>query len=439
MLRQLRRRSLAALRREVEPVSQETLARFLPSWQGVGGAWRGLDGLVDALAVLQGAPVPASVVEADVLALRLRDYRPADLDALCTSGELVWIGAGAIGSSDGRLRLVFRDQVGLLVPRPNPDERPDDAHHQALLAHLGQRGASFWGELTQAMARAELPYDDRTVLVALWDLVWAGLVTNDSLAPVRAFVKGGVGGAATKTTASKGLRGRPRPGRLARLGPPAGAGRWSLVEPLLHPAPNPTEALHAQALQLLERYGVLTRETALGEGAVGGFAGVYPVLKALEERGQVRRGYFVAGLGAAQFALPGAVDRLRSHRDEADEDGVIQVRVLAATDPAQPYGASLPWPETAGRPARATGAHVVLRAGDAVAYLERSGRSLVTFPAAANTPGWPNALRELVERRRVRQIEITRIDGVDIGTSPWAAELRASGFVDGYKGLVLRG
>ncbi|MPY91724.1 MAG: DEAD/DEAH box helicase [Acidimicrobiia bacterium] len=430
VLRQLRRRSLAVLRREVEPVSQRALARFLPAWQGVGGTAKGLDGLVEVLGVLQGAPVPASVLEADVLAARVGDLRPADLDVLCTAGDVVWVGAGAIGSTDGRVRLAFRDHAALLVPRPL-DGPPDGPAHAALLEHLDHRGASFWADLVAAVSRAGAPYDDQSVLVALWDLVWAGYVTNDSLAPLRAFTRG-----ATARSPAKGSKARrPRPGRLARLGPPAGAGRWSLVAPLLEPVPSATEVAHARALQLLERYGVLTREAALGEGAEGGFAGVYPVLKALEERGQVRRGYFVDGLGAAQFALAGAVDRLRRARDAADDAAPL---LLAATDPAQPYGASLPWPQSAGRPARATGAHVVLVAGDAVAYLERGGRSLLTFPAAAEHPGWPAALRALLERGRARQVQVTKVDGEQVGASPQAAVLREAGFEDSYKGLVLR-
>ncbi|MDQ2826386.1 MAG: DEAD/DEAH box helicase, partial [Actinomycetota bacterium] len=310
------------------------------------------------------------------------------------------------------------------------------------------------------VAAAGAAFDEATVLPALWDLVWAGEVTNDSLAPLRSFVaasrgrgSGGRGGAAAK----RGARARPRPGRLSRLGPPSGAGRWSLVAPLREPAPGqsaatPTEVTHARANQLLERYGVLTREAALGEGIEGGFAGVYPVLKALEERGAVRRGYFVAGLGAAQFALPGAVDRLRTVRDPRrgdaldgadgrggragpDEDDVV---VLAATDPAQPYGASLPWPPTDGRPARAAGALVVLVDGEAAAYVERGGRSLLTFPAAVVDGRWVEALAALVRRRQRRSLELAKIDGAPARESPHADLLREGGFTDGYKGLILR-
>jgi len=434
VLRQLRRRSLAALRKEVEPVDARTLARFLPRWHGIGTPRRGVDALVEVIAQLQGAPLVASTLDRDVLGARLADHRPADLDALCTSGEVVWVGAGAIGSTDGRIRLAFRDQAAALLA-PTEGFEPDDLH-RVLLEHLGRRGASFWTDLTTAAQQAGQPYDDPTVLAALWDLVWAGLVTNDSLAPLRAFV-GSTGRRAASRQAGRGVRGRPRPGRLARLGPPAGAGRWSLTSWLLEPSPSPTEAAHARALQLLERYGVLTREAALGEGAEGGFAGVYPVLKALEERGQIRRGYFVAGLGAAQFAVSGAVDRLRAEREGGEDDPPI---VLAATDPAQPFGAALPWPETEGRPARAAGALVVLAGGDALAYLERGGHRVVRFPAGLEDLRWVGALGELVERGRFRSLELRTIDGTSVHEAP--SELRqaleAAGFQLSYKGYVRR-
>jgi ATP-dependent Lhr-like helicase len=435
VLRQLRRRSLAVLRAEVEPVDGAALGRFLPPWQGVGLPRRGIDGLVEAVSVLAGAPIPASVLEVDVLPARMAEYRPADLDALCTSGEVVWLGASPLGSTDGRVRLVFRDQVGLLVPEPEDDARPEGPLHDALRAQLADRGASFWADLVGAAAAAAADYDEASVLAALWDLVWAGEVTNDSLAPLRAFVASNGGRRAP-------AKGRPRPGRLTRLGPAAGAGRWSLVAPLRAPLPGQapatsTEVAHARAMQLLERYGVLTREAALGEGIVGGFAGVYPVLKALEERGTVRRGYFVAGLGAAQFAVPGAVDRLRSAREPGRTEAG-DVVVLAATDPAQPYGASLPWPPTDGRPARAAGALVVLVDGEAAAYLEKGGRSLLTFPAAIVDGRWPDALAAVVRTGRRRSMEVAKIDGAPARESGHAEALRGAGFADGYKGLVLR-
>ena len=438
VLRRLRRMSLARLRHEVEPVDGATLSRFLGVWHGLPTPRRGMDALVDVLGRLQGAPLPASVVEAEVLPARLAEYRAADLDALCTAGELVWVGAGAIGAADGRVRLVFRDQARLLVPPGGAPEGADAAApvpgsgdrlvHVAVLTRLERAGASFWGELVQAVQDAGQPYDDATVLSALWDLVWEGLVTNDSLAPLRAYLR-------RKAPARTAGRRRPAVGRLSRLGPPAGAGRWSLVAPLLEPRPSPTEVAHARAGQLMERYGVLTREAALGEGTEGGFAGVYQVLRVLEDKGRVRRGYFVAGLGAAQFALPGAVDRLRSSRtDGVDSTSVV----LAATDPAQPYGAALPWPPCGGRPARAAGALVVLAGGEAVAFVERGGRSLWTFPAAARHPRWPEALARRVTSGRTRSHEVRTVDGEPVRTTPWAEPLRAAGYSDGYRGLVVR-
>ena len=434
VLRRIRRRCLAALRQEVEPVPTEALARFLPAWQGVGGRRRGVDALADVVAQLQGAPVAASVLEADVLACRMAGYKPADLDQLCTSGEVVWVGAGAVGATDGRVRLVFRDQAALLVPAAEPCE---GAVHDALRNRLRDRGASFWPDLVAAAQAASLPYDTETVLAALWDLAWAGEVTNDSLGSLRARI---AGHARSRTRRPPSRGGRSRRGRLRlggpnATGPPSAAGRWSLVEPLLSPQPPATESALARAHQLLDRYGVVTRETALGEGTAGGFAGVYPVLKALEERGEARRGYFVAGLGAAQFALPGAVDRLRA--DRAPEPDAATV-VLAATDPAQPYGAALAWPPSPGRPARTAGAHVVLVDGVPAVVLERGGRSLATFEGAESTDAWIEAVIGLVKDGRLRKLEIAKVDGTPVRETPWAARLEAAGFTSAYKGMLYR-
>jgi ATP-dependent Lhr-like helicase len=460
VLRRLRRRSLAALRKEIEPVGPAALARFLPAWQGVTARRRGLDGLVDVLGQLQGAAIPASILEASVLPGRVEGYRPADLDGLLAAGEVVWMGAGAIGPSDGRVVLCFRDQAPLLLPGvgaaagAGSGDAPAGPVHDAIRARLAERGASFYPDLVEAAGTA----DEAVVVPALWDLVWAGEVTNDTLAPLRAAIAGrprarsaGAGG-----SGYGGGRRRPRPGRLSRLGPPAAAGRWSLVAPLLEPAAAPTAVAHGRALQLLDRYGVLTREAVLGEGVPGGFAGLYAVLRALEESGRVRRGWFVAGLGAAQFALPGAVDRLRSFRDpvpegrsgdgggspSGDGDGGAEVTVLAATDPAQAYGAALPWPDPvepgSGRPARAAGAYVVLVAGEPAAYLERGGRSVVTFPAAERHPAWVDGLVAVVKDGFVRKVELVRVDGRPTRESAWAGRLRAAGFADSYRGLVLR-
>ncbi|MFZ4720287.1 MAG: Lhr family helicase, partial [Ilumatobacteraceae bacterium] len=436
VLRQIRRRSLAALRREVEPVEQDAYARFVQAWQGVGSDRRGLDALVEVLGQVQGAAMVSSALEHEILPSRLRTYRSTDLDELCTSGELVWVGAGAIGASDGRIRLCFADQLPLLAAGWEPQDRPEGELHDAIRAHLAQRGASFWNGIRAASAEAT----DQELLMALWDLVWAGEVTNDSLVPLRTMLSSkGLGSRQAKPM----QRQRPRPGRLTRIGPPLGAGRWSLVAPLLEPVPTPTVSAHTTALQLLERYGVVTREAVLAEGVVGGYASVYGVLKVLEERGQVRRGYFVSGLGAAQFGLAGAVDRLRAARDGVDgelhpEDLPAPV-VLAATDPAQPYGAAIGWPESPGRPARSAGASVVLRAGVPLVWFDRRSHHLVTFPTAADDRGWADALAALVKDGRDRSVEVRKVDGEPIHpSSPWAEALRDAGFVEGYRGWVLR-
>jgi ATP-dependent Lhr-like helicase len=431
VLRSLRRRSLAALRREVEPVAAEVLGRFLPGWHRVGAGRRGRDALVDAIEQLQGAAIPASVLERDVLPARVDGYSPAMLDELCAEGQVVWVGAGPLGSGDGRVRLLFRDRAAALLPAQSPAADPPDSElHDAIRAHLERAGASFWIDLVGATGTV----DDQLLLDALFDLVWAGEITNDTLAPLRAPRRAG------QTRSRRGRAARPHVGRLSRIGPPAGVGRWSLVK-TLQPQERPkTEVLHALAVQLLERHGVVTREAVKSEGIVGSFAAVYPVLKAMEEAGQVRRGYFVDGLGAAQFALPGAVDRLRGERHAPD---VPLVRVLAATDPAQPYGAALAWPEVHGaRLARAAGAYVVLVDGTLAAYLERGGRSMRTFVPPSDqvdsAADWIEALVSAAKDGRVERLQLERIDDEPARQSPLADRLRRAGFVDGYKGLLLR-
>ena len=435
VLRQLRRRSLAALRREVEPVEQQALARFLPAWHGITSPQRGTDALVGAINVLQGASIVASSLESDVLPLRVRGYRQSDLDALCAAGEVVWMGAGAIGSSDGRVRLFFADQLPLLARALEFPEPPAGEVHGAIREALRSRGALFFAQIRAAAPQAT----DSEVLSALWDMVWAGEITNDTYAPVRAMLSGGR--AAAKSAARSP---RPaRPGRLTRIGPPAGAGRWSLVAPLLVTAASATESAHALALQMLERHGVVTREAVLAEGPVGGFASVYGVLKTMEERGQVRRGYFVAGLGAAQFALPGAVDRLRDVRDAADAElhpeNVPAPVVMAATDPAQPWGATINWPPTQGRPVRGAGAVVVLVDGEPLAWFDAGSHHLVTFPATRAREGWADALVTLVKDGRRRSLEVRKVDGeAPQADDPVVAMLERVGFVRGYRGWVLR-
>jgi ATP-dependent Lhr-like helicase len=308
----------------------------------------------------------------------------------------------------------------------------------------------FWSQLRAATIG---PTDDE-LLTALWDLVWAGEVTNDSMAALRALIQGrgpagaGARGGPAKRAGAFG-RNRGRPTRLGRIGPATGAGRWSLVAPLLEPKPTSTQAAHAAAMQLVERMGVVTREGVLAEGVVGGFASVYQVLKVLEERGQVRRGYFVSGLGAAQFAVPGAVDRLRSLRratEDASAEGWAaepgQPVVLSATDPAQPYGAALAWPDSPGRPARIGPAIVVMREGVPLVWHDRRSHHLVTFPGGMHDLSWVDALMSLVRDGPMRAVEIRKINGATLADSPDAGWIRSAaieaGFTDSYRGLAFR-
>ena len=439
VLRMLRRRSLAVLRREVEPVEPAALARFLPTWQGLVPAWpaasaplRGsaaLERLAEVVDQLAGVAIPASVLERDVLPARIAGYQPRLLDELGALGEVAWVGRGSLGRDDGRI-LLIRPGREALLPLASPDatERPAGTRHEAIREHLGRRGASFFRELFASAGGSQ-----REVLDALWELVWAGEVTNDTFAPLRAL--------RWKRPARDP---RPRAGRLTALGPPEAAGRWALVADRPAIPSSPTERLHSVALALLERHGILVREGVAAEGVEGGFAGIYPVLRALEDAGRIRRGYFVDGLGAAQFALPGAIDRLRAVREPAPP-GEREVRLLAAADPANPYGAALAWPrrgEGDRRPLqRAAGGYVVLVDGLAALYLERGGRSLQTLPAfddpevAAVAAA---ALGALVADGRVRELVVARVDGAAVAGSPHRDALLAAGFVGGYRGLVLR-
>jgi ATP-dependent Lhr-like helicase len=408
VLRSLRRRSLAALRREVEPVPVEVLARFLPAWHGIGAEASGLDRLADTIFMLQGLALPASVIERDVLSARLREYRPRLLDELVSMGEVVWVGRGSLGAQDGRVALYLRRDAGRLVPEPA--DPPDGQLQARIREHLERRGACFFQDLYSAAGGGDV----ETVLDALWDLVWAGEVTNDTFAPLRLI----------GASARKRLRGA----RLPRLSPPRAAGRWSLTADLRAGESSLTERLHALAGALLQRHGVVTREAVLAEGTPGGFSGVYPVLRAMEESGRIRRGYFIDGLGASQFALPGAVDRLRALR-EPD----ARIVALAATDPANPYGVVIPWPASAGRPARAAGAYVVLESGELKVFLERGGRSLLTFGAV--DVGHLAALA-LVAGAAGR-VELLKVDGAGVHDSGLLPALREAGFKSSPRGMVL--
>ncbi len=391
VLRQLRRRSLARLRREVEPVEQIVLARFLPAWQGVRALDRGAGGaaplradvalerLAEVVDQLSGVPIPASVLERDVLPARIPGYQPRLLDELGAMGEVAWMGRGSLGRDDGRVVLYRPGREALRELAAGESKAPEGQLHDRLRERLRSRGASFYRELAAAAGGAS----ERDILDALWDLVWAGEVTNDTFAPLRAL----------RWRRPSGER-RPRPGRL-QTGPPEAVGRWSLIDEVAGSgAAVATARMHSLVTVLLERHGVLTREAVAAEEVAGGFSGIYPVLRAMEESGRIRRGYFVEGLGAAQFALPGAVDRMRAMREgaagtgrgAAESEGGAAVQLLAAADPANPYGAALSWPrrdESDRRPLqRAAGAYVALVDGAATVYLERGGHSLQMLPAA---------------------------------------------------------
>ncbi len=434
VLRRLRRRSIAVLRREAEPVSQEALARFLPAWHGLGRSGPlafHLDAVLRVVEQLQGAFVPASVLEHQVLRARLPGYQPALLDQLCAAGEVVWAGSGAIGSDDGWVALLTAGQAAVLLPEPSGDELSPVA--SGIRDALAGRGALFFRQIVEAVGSV----DDHEVLLGLWELVWAGLATNDTLAPLRGLV--GVGTRARRSGGPRrGRRGPPLP---SRMGPPAGAGRWSLLP---ERTTNPTLRLHALAGQLLARHGVLTRPAVAAERVPGGFSGVYPVLRAMEEAGRVRRGYFVEGLGGAQFAVAGAVDRMRSL---GERPAVPETLVLAACDPANPYGAALPWPERAGadpdrpghRPGRKAGAAVVLVDGRLVLYVEKGGRTVLTFSDEASVlqPA-VDALTLAVREGFLGRIAVERADGGDVFDTPLAVLLAEAGFTLSPRGLRLR-
>jgi ATP-dependent Lhr-like helicase len=435
VLRRVRRASLAALRKEIEPADQRALARFLPSWQGVDvhtAAGAGIDRLREQLIPLQGLALPPEAWEREVLPRRVGAYSATWMDQLCASGEVVWIGAGALGRHSGRVALYFREDVGLIGPPANKGEAPATPAHDRVRERL-EAGACFFTDL---LSDVELPAED--LQEALWDLVWAGEITNDAFAPLRA----------PRLTLARAQRERAargtRPGRFAsrRGGSLVQVqGRWSLTAPLFRDAPDVGLRRRALAELLLERYGIVTREQVLAEGVPGGFATLYDSFSALETLGICRRGYFVEGLGGAQFALPGAVERLRSGRGEPEEEPPV---VLAATDPAQPYGAALPWPRRAEddqrrRPARAAGAHVVLAGAEPVLYLERGGKALQTLVAADDARLGPalEALAAHVATGRIKRLALEKVDGEPVLGSALTEKLIELGFRQGPRKLTL--
>ncbi|MEV4629153.1 ATP-dependent helicase [Micromonospora sp. NPDC049523] len=444
VLRLLRRRSLAALRREIEPVPPRTLATFLPRWQQIGGNARGVEAVAAAIEQLQGVAVPASALESLILPARVADYSPAYLDELCASGEVTWAGTGAIGAADGWVSLAYADSAPLLLPPPDPALALTPLH-QSVLDALGDGQALFFRALADRVGST----DDEPLVAAVWELAWAGWLTNDTIAPLRALL-GGRGAHRARPGAPRTRYRRPgRPALPARGGPPAVAGRWSRLPDR---DTDPTRRAAALADLLLERHGLVTRGAVAAEGIVGGFAGVYPVLVAMEERGAARRGYFVEGLGAAQFAVPGAVDRLRALAEPDDgRRRTGSALVLAATDPANPYGAALPWPERAvdsgdgergasgHRAGRKAGALVILVAGDLALYVERGGRTLLSFVDDDDALVLAaKALADAVHSGALGPLSVERADGDSVQSSPLAAALTTAGFRPTPRALRLR-
>ncbi|WP_369636118.1 ATP-dependent helicase [Nocardia sp. JMUB6875] len=491
VLRRLRRRSLAAARKEVEPVATAALGRFLPSWQHVGtGELRGVDGVAAVVEQLAGVPIPASAWESLVLPLRVRDYSPALLDELMATGEVIWSGHGSITAKDGWIALHPAEQAGLTLPPPDDIDLTE--RHIGLLTTLGATviggtvdpaaqgtddsaslpkgeyqvvpgntgGAYFFRQLLDSVGSGDIgtshdvagSADEAAVTSALWDLVWAGHIGGDTFAPVRALLAGTTRTTTAHRTPRRAPRGRmylPRTGMPARTSSPQVAGRWSLLPERI--ADNTIRA-HATADVLLERYGVLTRGSVQSEGVPGGFALMYRVLTEFEDRGRCRRGYFVDSLGGAQFSTTDVVDRLRSFdtdraraADSFGSEPVGNAMALAACDPANPYGAALPWPKAAAegvghRPGRKAGALVVLVEGELALYLERGGKTLLTFtedPAVRTAAA--TALAALVHDRRVDSLVIDRVNGESVHGNTFAGFLTDAGFAPTPKGFRLRG
>jgi ATP-dependent Lhr-like helicase len=449
VLRSIRRKSLAKLRKEVEPVAQRTLARLFTRWQGVVQPRRGLDALLDVIENLQGAPLPASLLETEILPARLAGYKSADLDTLVAAGEVVWAGFEALGERDGRVGLYLAEKLPLLWPMKAKESDALSEKEAAIVEYLRHNGASFFQQLHDGMGGG---YPGDTI-DALWSLVWRGLLTNDALHALRAYCE------------KPANSGRARPVkrvhnqsffRSRRTTPPTAQGRWSLnavaFDETRATATAQTAWSHALAQQLLTRYGVVFRETAHAENLPGGFSAVYDVLKALEESGRVRRGYFAADLGATQFAMPAAVDLLRSLR-VANEEDAAEVVMVAATDPANPYGALLRWPsapEEGSSLTRSVGARVVLVDGGLTAYLRRGNPNMqVMLPE--EEPMRSRAARALAEflvaqvqreenpeGRGRNSMLITQVNGVNVAESPLARYLLDAGFQAGAMGFNVR-
>ncbi|MEA2163213.1 MAG: ATP-dependent helicase Lhr and Lhr-like helicase [Thermoanaerobaculia bacterium] len=415
VLSAIRRRSLAKLRKEVEPVDSSTYVRLITHWQFVTKKRRGLEGLLEVVEALQGVALPASIFESEILSSRIEGYKPSDLDTLSAAGEIVWTGVEPLGERDGRIALYLTDHLPLLHA---PRDAETTEVEQKIIDHLRASGASFFAEIQSAAGGFA-----NDVVDALWNLVWRGVITNDTFHALRAYTR------PKSSPRNSGFRSR-------RVAPPSTQGRWSLVQP---PRGTTTERASATAHQLLARYGVVVREAAAVEGIPGGFSAIYPILKGMEESGRTRRGYFVAGFGATQFGSAGALDLLRSYRDEPDEP---ETAMLAATDPANPYGSLLKWP-VAGL-MRVPGASVILVNGLLSAYIGRGEKQLSTF-LPENEPMRGIVAREiaktlasLVANGTRRALLIAEVNGAAAAKSDLGSYLAEAGFVPTAMGYQMR-
>ncbi|MEE2755393.1 MAG: DEAD/DEAH box helicase [Myxococcota bacterium] len=417
VLKRLKRLSLARLRADIKSVEHSVFSRFTLAWHGLDQKQRGPDALLDVVDQLQGAPLPASVLESDILSVRLHDYQPSDLDQLLAHGEVVWVGLRSTGVRDGRIALFTMAHLDLLAPVPTP---LDGEIYDEVRRVLNERGALFFKQLSGLVGG----FPER-LLEAVWDLVWNGEVSNDSLVPLRRMVR-----PPQELKKQRRRAYRLRPSRHHSL--PGSEGRWWLVDERRSNAPNQTDRRMALAQQLLERHGIITREAAASEQLDGGFSSVYPVFKALEESGRIRRGYFVEGLGLTQFAVPGADDQLRQGRTSDTESSVL---LLATTDPANPFGAALPWPDDfSGRPERSPGSRVAIMGGRPIAFISRSGRSLHTrfsqdiIERRVEVQGLCQALRDFAQINRIKVIYIEQINGELARDSSLTSEFIEHGF-----------
>ena len=376
VLQQVRRKTLSRLRREVVPAEQSVFARLLGRGQGVTAPRKGVEALLDAIEILQGAELIASDLEREILPARVANYQPSDLDALLASGDIVWLGRESLGSRDGRVSLYLVEAIGSLIPPGSFEKLPEGLSERALkiLDLLNRKGASFQTTIHQFVG-AGFPNDTTE---ALWELVWAGLITNDTYHPVRSLIAAPEKVQRSATYLPPGSPGFTQRQRARRGGDGFGQGRWSLVQQRIPAQATPAEWSAAVVQQMLVRNGIVMRETAAAENVRGGYAAVYPALKTMEESGWVRRGMFVAGMGAAQFATSAAVDMLRSLRRPDERADAVH---LAASDPANPYGSLLPWIEGSAdhSMARAAGANVILVDGQLAAFFRRRNPAIRVF------------------------------------------------------------